>query len=55
MSVSRTITRARLSHGTHRYLFTVASSRIWRGSQACAAWDPAFNTIARDIGPKSTA
>jgi hypothetical protein len=29
--------------GTHRWLFTVAAFRPWRGSQARAASDPAFN------------
>ena len=43
LGISRAATQARRSHGTRRDLFTVASSRTWRGSQACAAWDPAIN------------
>ncbi len=44
LSVSRATAPARRSHGTRRFLLTVASFRTWRGSQVCAAWDPAFNT-----------
>ena len=43
LSLSRTMTRVRHSHGTRRVSLTVASFRTWRGWQVYAAWDPAFN------------
>ncbi len=43
LSVSPAVTPVRRSHGTRRVLFTVASFRIWRGSQAYAAQDPTLN------------
>ena len=45
------MTQARHSHGTRRVLFTVASFRIWRGSQVYAARDPAISIIFHNIGP----
>ena len=42
LSVSRTATQIRHSHGTRRIPLTVASFRTWRGSQVYAAWDPTF-------------
>ena len=50
MSIPGVATQVRCSHGTHRYLFTVASSRTWRGSQACAAWDPAISIASPGSG-----
>jgi len=51
LSLSRTMTRVRHSHGTRRFSLTVASFRTWRDWQVYAAWDPAFYIIIRDIGP----
>jgi len=49
--MSCTTTQARHSRGARRVLFTVASFRIWRGSQVYVAQDPTLYIIARDMGP----
>ena len=51
LSLSRTMTRVRCSHGTRRFSLTVASFRTWRGWQVYAAWDPAFNIIIPGYRP----
>jgi len=43
------MTQARHSRGARRVLFTVASFRIWRGSQVYVAQDPTLYIIARDM------
>jgi len=49
------MTQARHSRGARRILFTVASFRIWRGSQVYVAQDPTLYIIARDMGPSGLA
>ena len=55
LGVSRKVTRTRRSHGTRRLPFTVASFRIWRGSQVCAAWDPTLYTTHSRYRPNGLA
>ena len=49
--ISSGLAQARHSHGTRGTSLTVAAVKPWRGSRACAAWDPAVNTIPWEIGP----
>ena len=45
------VTQARHSRGARRILFTVASFRIWRGSQVYVAWDPTLYITINNMGP----
>ena len=45
------VTQARRAHGARRILFTVASFRIWRGSQIYVAWDPTLYITTNNMGP----
>ena len=49
--VSSGLAQARRSHGARGTSLTVAAVKPWRGSRACAAWDPAFNATPWEIGP----
>jgi len=45
------MTQARHSRGTRRVLLTVASFRIWRGSQVYVAQDPTLYITGHNMGP----